>query len=176
VNEPLPGLLQDVFGAVVKEYHSPQADEVNAILGIGEGIGGETSQVTTWLDIMQPKGAQVIAEYEAGFGHGEPAITLNSFGRGRACYIGTQPGQEFVDALMESLATGAGVEFGPDTPEGVDASIREGKSGKLVFIANHTEAPVMIDRPEGFTTDVIRQSPAPDLIQLESYDVAVLSM
>ena len=176
VNEPLPGLLQDVFGAVVREYHSPRTDEVNTILGVGEGISGETSQATVWLDVMEPRAAEVMAEYEAGFGHGEPAITLNSFGRGRACYIGTQPSQEFIGVLMESLATSAGVRLGPDTPEGVDASIREGKSGRLMFIANHTEEHVVIDRPEGFATDVIRQSPAPEVIQLEPYNVTVLSV
>ena len=176
VNEPLPGLLQDVFGAVVKEYHSPQADELNTVLGVDEGIDGETSQVTVWLDVMEPKGAEVIAEYEAGFGHGQPAITRNSFGSGRAYYIGTQPAQEFCDALMESIAAGAGVGFGPDTPDGVDACIREGKSRRLMFLVNHTQDHVMIDRPEGFTTDLILRAPAPDVIQLEPYDVAALSL
>ena len=174
-NEPLPGLLQDVFGAVVKEYNSPHMDEVNTILGIDAGIDGNTSQARVWLDIMEPRGAEVIAEYEAGFGRGEPAITRNRFGKGMAYYLGTQPEQEFCDALIESLASEAGVQYGPETPEGVDASLRVGSSGRLLFLVNHSDESRSFACPVGFTRDLISQSGCTGSIRLDAYDAAVLT-
>ncbi len=173
-DEPLPGRLQDVFGAVVKEYNSPHPDEVSTLWGVSQSLGGHCAKASVWLDIMELRGATAIAEYDAGFSPNEPAITRNSFGKGTAYYVGTQPTQECADILMEMVASAAGVKPGIETPEGVDASIRTGESGSLLFLANHRETPCSLPRPEGFVVDAITGEPAPEYIELDSYEVAVL--
>jgi beta-galactosidase len=123
---------------------------------------------------MELRGAEAIAKYEAGFCPGGAAITCNHYGKGKAYYIGTQPSQECCDALMDMIATDAGVKPGVETPEGVDASVRTGKSGSLLFLANHSEEPKSFARPEGFATNAITGDALSDTIHLDHYEVAVL--
>ena len=89
VNEPLPGLLREVCGVEVEDYHSPFADEVNKIKGRAGKLPRTPSSARIWLDVLKPTGAEVLAEYHTGFASGYPAITMNRFGDGRAIYIGT---------------------------------------------------------------------------------------
>ncbi len=173
-DEPLPGLLQDVFGAVVKEYHSPEPNETNSIWGKEEAVDGGPSDATVWLDIMERKGADSIAHYDNGFAPGQVAITRNKFGAGTAYYMGTQPSQEFCLAFMNLVATQAGIVTGIETPEGVDASVRTGESADFLFIVNHTDEHKTVARPDGFLVDVLRDTSAPDQIRIDPYDVVVL--
>ena len=52
--------------------------------------------------IIHPEGgAEVLATYEDDFYAGIPCVTCNTFGKGKAYYIGTQPEQKFLEELME---------------------------------------------------------------------------
>lgn len=173
-NEPLPARLQDVFGAIVKEYNSPHPDEVTTLWGLSEAVDGHCAKASVWLDIMELREAEPLIKYDAGFMPGGIAVTRNRFGKGTAYYIGTQMAQDCCDLLTEMIIAGAGVSPGIETPEGVDASVRKGPLGSLLFITNHTEQPASIPRPEGYITDMIAGCPAPDIIHLDSYEIAVL--
>jgi beta-galactosidase len=173
-NEPLPARLQDVFGAIVKEYNSPHPDEVTTLWGLSEAVDGHCAKASVWLDIMELRGAEPLIKYDAGFMPGGIAVTRNRFGKGTAYYIGTQMAQDCCDLLTEMIIAGAGVSPGIETPEGVDASVRKGPLGSLLFITNHTERPASIPRPKGYITDMIAGGPAPDIIHLDSYEIAVL--
>lgn len=173
-NEPLPGRLQDVFGMVVSDYHSPAPDEINTVREVSASMAGHCGQASVWIDVLEPRGAQTVVKYEAGYAPGGTAVTKASFGSGRAYYIGTQPTQECSEMLTEMIADQAGVAPGIETPEGIDASVRVGESAELLFLTNHTKQPASLPRPREFTIDAISGEPAKDTIELDSYDVAVL--
>lgn len=172
-DEPLPGLLQEVFGVTVKEYHSPAVTEENAIQGGTGQIRDLSSKVTTWLDLLEPKGAEVVASYGNGFIPGEVAVTRNKFGAGKAYYIGTQPEQDYMAALTAMITKDAGVKPGISTPDGVEACVRVGNGYALTFLINHTEQSkeVVIPTP---CVDLVTDQRVDGSIVLESYGVAVL--
>ena len=172
-NEALPALLQDVFGAVVQEYQSPSPDETNALWGQVGDIDGMMSEAKVWLDLMELRGARALAEYEAGFTENAPAITVNDLGDGKAYYIGTQPSQEFLDVLMEMIAADAGVAFGINTPDEVDASVRSGPNGDLLFLVNHAPHRQEVKLPRPYE-DLINGGGVKTSVELEAYGVAVL--
>lgn len=174
-DEPLPGRLQDVFGATVREYHSPHQDETHRIRSADAGFEAETADASIWIDILEPNDAEVIARYDADFPSGEAAVTRGSFGEGCAYYIGTQPAPEFSEALMQMIARGAGVRSGPETPDGVEAAVRTGASGRLLILTNHTDKRQWVQRPEGFSTDAISGASAAEQVVLQPYGAAVLS-
>jgi beta-galactosidase len=172
-DEPLPGLLQDVFGVVVKEYHSPEASEENMIWGeLGE-VDGHTSRVNTWLDLLELRGADIVAKYDGGFIPDEVAMTRNSFGKGKAYYIGAQPESDFLITLVDQIAKDAGLTLGSPTPEGVEACERVGEGKKLTFIINHTEQTQTISIPEPCTNLITGQA-VEHSIHIDAYGVAVL--
>lgn len=89
VNEPLPGLLREVCGVQVEEYHSPLPDEPNWIRGMVPQLPLEPTPARIWVDVLRPTTADAVAEYITGFGSGHTAIALNRYGSGVAMYIGT---------------------------------------------------------------------------------------
>lgn len=173
-DEPLPGLMQDVFGMKVKEYHSPSADEDNSIWGVMGAMKGISSEAGVWLDLLELNGAKAVAKHDGGFIPGEVAISRNEFGQGKAYYIGTHPSQDFTDSLINMIAEEAGVRPGIETPEGVEASVRSGKSGELLFLINHTVEPQTIRLPNGFSWDIISGNRELSRIELDPYQVAVV--
>ncbi|MCX6345546.1 MAG: beta-galactosidase [Armatimonadetes bacterium] len=172
-DEPLPGLLQDVFGVVVKEYHSPEASEENMIWGSMGEINGHTSRVNVWLDLLELRGAEVMAKYDGGFISYGVAITRNSFGKGKAYYIGTQPESDFMITLMDAVAKDAGVTLGIPTPQDVEACERVGEGKKLTFIINHTEQTQNVSIPEP-CTNLITCEAIEKSLTIDAYGVAVL--
>ena len=53
-----------------------------------------------WCDIIEPKGCQVLATYAKDFYAGKPAMTMHTFGLGKAIYFGTVSHQPFYDDLV----------------------------------------------------------------------------
>lgn len=174
VDEPLPGMLQDVFGAVVSEYHSPRIDEVNSVRGVLGAVSSITGEAGTWLDLMDLRGAEAVAEYGEGFMPGAVAVTRNSFGSGAAYYVGTQCSQDFANALMYMIADGAGVEPGIETPEGVDASVRAGEHGSLLFLTNHSPESRSVAVSSEWAASAVFGEPVVGPVQLPPYGVDVL--
>jgi beta-galactosidase len=89
VDKPLPGLLREVCGVEVEEYHSPLPGETGWVRGLVSPLPLEPTSASVWFDILRPITAEPVAEYVMGYGAGHPAITLNRYGNGLAFYIGT---------------------------------------------------------------------------------------
>lgn len=172
INEPLPGMLRDLFGVRVAEYHSPHKDEQNFIKGVGKNLPEEASRVKVFLDVLELEGAEVLAEYTQGFAAGRPAITMNSWGKGLAVYVGTHPEQEFVDALIEMLAEKSGVAIGPKLPKDVEVAVRRSPERELIFVMNYSGEPQKVTLPEGGRS-VIGPDESGE-IELEPYGVRVI--
>jgi len=98
------------------------------------------------IEELRPEGAAVLARFEAS---GVPAATWNRYGRGDAIYLGWWPDARFFDALIDWLAGQRKLFRVLQTPEGVEATLREGNGRQLIFVVNHNFAPatVTLDRP-----------------------------
>jgi beta-galactosidase len=171
VNEPLPGMLRDLFGVRVAEYHSPFKEEENFIKGVAAGLPTERLGAQIFLDVLKPEGAEVLAEYVDGFAAGLPAVTMNTYGNGRAVYVGTHPDLEFVEALIAMLAEKSGVELGAKLPDDVEIAIRRSGERELVFVMNYAREPRKVTVPKGARAVI-----GPDgtgEIEIEPYGVRV---
>jgi beta-galactosidase len=139
VNMPLPGLLADVFGVSVDDYDS-LPDGAGQPLQFSANITGQGA-ARGWCDVITPSAAEVVATYTQEYYAGQPAITLNKVGQGKAVYIGTFGD----DALYESLAPWlfelAGVRGVTTTPRGIEVTERWQGDRRLLFVLNHTNSP-----------------------------------
>jgi beta-galactosidase len=57
-----------------------------------------------------------------------PAITVNSYGKGRAIYIAVPAQVPVLAPLVRGMYTDLNIEKGPDTPSGVCARVVEGRT------------------------------------------------
>ena len=137
-----PGPLRPVLGIWTEETDALYDDERN---GIRLENGAEYA-CSTMCDLIHAETARVLGRYTDDFYAGEPCVTRNDYGAGRAYYIATRPDAAFLRDFYETAAEEAGVpRVLPDLPRGVGAMRR----GGLLFVMNFSGAAAVVTLPEG---------------------------
>ena len=85
-----PGRLRDILGVWVEESDALPEHKSNRFICENQEYPAEIL-----CDIIHPEGAETLAEYQEDFYAGTPVLTENSFGKGKAYYVGTCSGDEF---------------------------------------------------------------------------------
>jgi beta-galactosidase len=86
---------------------------------------------------MHLEEAEQVSIYEDDFYIGTPVFTKNFFGNGTAYYVGTRSNPAFYATFLKNIFTEAGVHPIMETPEGVEAAVRENEKGSVLFLLNH---------------------------------------
>ena len=122
----------DIIG--VEESDALPRDKRNHFM-----YGGVSCEASLLCDLMHLEGARELASYEEDFYAGTPVITENSFGVGKAYYVGTRSSQEFYRMFMRERMEEKGISPVLEAPEGVEATERF-KDGKgVMFVLNHND-------------------------------------
>ena len=171
VRTPLPGLLRDVMGATVKDY-VPIYDEK---LGVkfSSFLAGPDGECALWADVLQPSSAAILATYSAGAYAGEPAITMNSFGKGKAVYLGADLDAASLGRVIALLLESGGIKSPFDVPRGVELCMRKSGAKQWFFLLNHTGASQGVALPGQFK-DLLTGATHTGKIGLDGYEVRVL--
>ena len=103
VEDTLPGALRELAGVEINEYESLQLGQSNAVEGVKGAIKGVNSVASIWCDLVEPKTAEVLAEYRSCFYEKTAAITKNQYGKGTVYYIGSALEEEMMDALYAEV-------------------------------------------------------------------------
>ncbi|MBE6974975.1 MAG: beta-galactosidase [Ruminococcaceae bacterium] len=128
-----PGKLRDILGIWVEETDALPEGYVNRFTW-----NGQSHEAHLLCDLLHSEGARVLATYEEDFYAGMPALTRNEFGAGRAYYMATRPAAAGYAALVGHLCREQGVRPVMETPEGVEATIRENSEHRYLFLLNHS--------------------------------------
>ncbi|HEU4327501.1 MAG TPA: beta-galactosidase trimerization domain-containing protein, partial [Roseiflexaceae bacterium] len=166
-----PGPLGRVLGIRVEEIDALPEGHSNRIV-MEDGTSYSCGRL---CEIIHCEGARALATYGEDFYAGGPVLTAHAFGRGHAYYIASDPAQQFLDDFYGRLL--AELEIAPllDAPAGVEVALRVAAGRSLLFVLNHTPAPVLVPLPAGqrFHEHLADHS-ASDAIELPGYGVAIL--
>lgn len=91
--------------------------------------------------IIHREGAERLATYGGGeFYAGHSALTVNTYGKGKAYFVGTPLDETGMSAFMAPIIKELGLK--PlDTPEDVSLSVRYGDDGvRYAFLINNSES------------------------------------
>jgi beta-galactosidase len=140
-----PHNLTDLFGLEVLEFDTLSPTEDNLLTFKGAFQTSHMHPAKIWCDVIQPKeGCQVLAAFGKDFYAGKPAITMNTFGLGKAIYIGTQSHQFFYHDLVAWLRQMTGLCPLLKVPENVEVSMREKEGSRIYFLLNHQPSPIRV--------------------------------
>ncbi len=171
VRTPLPGLLRDVMGVTVEDYvptySGKQSVKFSAMLAGPDGECG------IWADILQPSGAEVLGSYTSGEHAGQAAVTMNSFGKGKAVYIGADLDAVSLSRVLRILSASAGVKQALEVPPGVEVTVRKSGDKQWMFLLNHTSDEQTVSIPGNFA-DLLTRKTYSGKIELSAYGVLVL--
>jgi len=173
VNSYLPGLISDVCGVEVDEYDVRPADLTVPLELVLPGRAAQTAQARLWFDVLRPTTSQAIARYQGEYFSGNPAITLNYFGKGQSIYVGTLGDDNLHDSVLDWALNTAGLQPVLATPEGVEATERWQGQRRLLFLLNHTEATQEVSLARA-CVDLLSGAVVKDNIKMPPFGVFVL--
>lgn len=131
--------LTELFGLYSEEIDTLYPKDKNGV----KFEDGREFSAKDYCDIIKLKSAKSIANYTADFYEGEPAITVNDYGKGKAYYVGAR----VEEACMESIFTGIFDEKNipyNKLPEGVEYHCRQLGDAKYDFFMNCSDVPVKV--------------------------------
>jgi beta-galactosidase len=171
VRTPLPGLLKDVMGVTVADY-VPIYSAKNGVK-FSSALAGADAECGIWMDVLQPAGAEVLASYTEGSHSGEAAITVNSFGKGKAVYIGPDLDAMSLARVLRTFSGMAGIKQPLEVPAGVELTMRKSGSKQWIFVLNHNSVAQSVSVPGAFT-DLLTGESRTGKIEVAGYGVQVL--
>jgi beta-galactosidase len=139
-----PHDLTDLFGLEVLEFDQLPAGEENHLTFKGTFPTSHLHPARLWCDIIEPRDCQILATYAKDFYAGRPAMTMHSYGLGKAIYIGTQSHQHFYSDLVVWLRQMCGLVPLLKVPENVEVSMRQRDGSRVFFLLNHQPSPLRI--------------------------------
>jgi beta-galactosidase len=172
------GPLARLLGIRVEETDVLSPTESNTAV-FNEPLGGLTSARKCGMlcDRVHLEGARALATYGEDFYAGEPALTVNDFGKGKAYYAATQLDTESLVLLIEHLCAQSGIAppLGKQ-PAGVEVLVRKSDGGDaLTYVLNHNDEAVEVKLPAGSFTDILTGRSSTGTLDLPKYGVAILS-
>src|SRR5580704_10354082 len=133
-----------VMGATVKDYVPIYSEKIG--VKFSSQLASPDAECELWADLLQPESASVLATYTGPYA-GEAAITVNSFGKGKAIYLGADLDPASLSRILGTLLVTAGIESSFGVPRGVEVSVRKSGERQWIFVLNHTAASQEISLP-----------------------------
>jgi beta-galactosidase len=158
------------MGVTVKDYVPIYSEKIG--VKFSPQLAGPDGECALWADVLQPSSASVLATYTGPY-DGEPAITINSFGKGKAIYLGADLDPASLARVLGALLETAGIKSSFGLPRGVEVSVRKSGERQWIFVLNHTAASQEISLPGQFK-DQLTGAIHSGSTTLDPYDVLVL--
>jgi len=171
-----PGPLREAVGASYTEYSNlftpiPVRSDTLAL--------DEDAQAVGWADGLELEGAESLVEYvHPHFGR-YPAVTTQTYGKGRVIYCGTLPNSSLAKTLAKYVLDQANIELPfedlPPTVRVVSATATSGE--KLLFFTNWSWNTVQLPAIPGGGTELFSGQPVDDGTQIPigSWDVKIVA-
>lgn len=132
--------LKDVFGLWCEETDS-LPEGMHTVVS----YNGKEYKAVNICDIFHANTAQTLGKYESDFYAGTPAVTVNSYGKGKAYYVAFADNGDFEDDFISGITDGIICDAPAFViPDGI--SVR--KRGDYIFIMNFSdsEQSVILDK------------------------------
>lgn len=132
--------LGEVFGLYAEELDTLYPTDSNAVLM----KDGNKAIVKDYCELIKLTGAEVLGTYESDFYAGMPAVTVHSYGNGKAYYIGTRMEEEDLIKFFTQIWSECGIKE-KELPEGVEYLTRTAEDGSTFdFYVNYDAMPVTV--------------------------------
>lgn len=166
-----PGPLKDVFGIWVEETDALYSDEFNSIHEEGKK---ESYKCGFLCDLLHTTTAKVKAVYEKNFYAGMPAVTVNSYGKGKAYYIGSGVERSYLDKLFFEILAEADIKPVFRTEGDLEATIREKDGVETFFVINHGKDKGSFYTDGNVYADLLKDTEVTGRVDIPAGDVMVL--
>jgi beta-galactosidase len=167
-----PGPLSRVLGIWVEEIDAMYDGQTNTIEMID---GSSTYSCSRLADLLHAESAEVLATYGSDFYAGMPCLTRNTFGKGHAYYIATDPDDKFLDDFYTGIVQKHALAPMLKAPTGVEVTTRQKNGTSILFLLNHNRHPVTVDLDNRSFHNIMTGEQVGSCLSLDSHGVGILS-
>lgn len=149
-----PGLISEACGISYNLFVEPKHV---ALRDDPFGVGEEHNQVHTWMELITPTTAEVLAWYDHPHWGEYAAITQNNYGKGKATYVGCYTSAAVIRKVLERVMKDAGV-WGADQELAFPLIVKTGinEQGQTIrYYFNYSDEPVSFHNPHGDGTELL---------------------
>ena len=165
-----PHILGDCLGVIYHQFTFPKD------VGLSGTIAHKESEAKVFMELLIPKGAEVLASYKHYNWNEYTAITRNHYGKGTAVYIGCMTDDKTLKAVITAALSASGVEIPEEKyPVIIRSGINDlGKKIRYFFNYSSEEQEVLYafkDGKELLTDGRIR---AQSVLKIPAWDVKII--
>lgn len=135
-----PGPLRRTLGIWAEEIEGLYDHDRNGLSMSPDNQLGLTGTFESHeiCELIHAEGAEVLGVYTDSFYAGQPALTVNSFGKGKAYHMATRLKTDFLQAFYTKVIEQTGVAKAMNTylPQGVTVQVRTDGETDYVFVMN----------------------------------------
>lgn len=133
------GALRKVFGIWNEEIDTLYPNEKYKV-----SCFNKEYPVKDYCEIIHSEGAKVYGEYEDGWFKGSPAVTVNKYGKGDACYIAARDEGPLMNDVIAGYIGELGIKKNLPSdmkglPYGLTAHTRTDGENEYLFVENYSE-------------------------------------
>lgn len=158
--------LKNVFGIWCEETDSLPKGMSNKAT-----FNGKAYDVVHICDIIHSTGAKVLGEYQQDFYADMPAVTENSFGKGKAYYVAFRNDNDFSEDFCSQLINICNIKQDSDITAQSGIAVR--KRGEYVFVMNFSDSDKTINLNRRYL-DIVNDKETDDKITLPSCGYLIL--
>ncbi|WP_308722701.1 beta-galactosidase [Paenibacillus polysaccharolyticus] len=170
-----PGLISEACGISYNLFVEPKH------VGLRDdpfGVGEEHNQIHTWMELITPTTAEVLAWYDHPHWGEYAAITQNNYGKGKATYIGCYTSAAVIRKVLERVMKDAGV-WGADQEIAFPLIVKTGVNDQghtIRYYFNYSDEPVSFKNPYSEGTELLSGDSiaAGQEIKLERWGVRII--
>jgi beta-galactosidase len=165
------GIWSEEIDALFDGERKNIAFDENNILGLKGNY-----EAIELCDLIHIEGAESLASYKDDFYAGRPALTVNSFGKGKAYYIASRNKEDFNDIFYGKLIEELKLKRALDTelPYGVTAQTRTDGENDYIFLMNFSNEGKEVVLDNYTYTDIISNSKVEKKIKLSQFGLRIL--
>ncbi|WP_042203907.1 beta-galactosidase [Paenibacillus camerounensis] len=157
-NTVQPGIIGHACGIKYSQFVTPSAVKLK---DDPFGAGEEYNTVSTWMELITPTTANVLAWYEHPHWGAYAAITENRYGKGVATYIGCLTTPEVTGKVLERACREAGL-WGQDQQIRFPLIVKSGKNlaGQTIrYYFNYSAGKHSFSYPHGNGLELVSSQP-----------------
>ncbi|WP_424766918.1 beta-galactosidase [Paenibacillus sp. sgz302251] len=171
-----PGIIHEACGITYNMFVSP--NEVG-LKGELIATGEDSGKVETWMELITPVTADVLAYYDHSHWGEYAAITRNRFGEGTATYIGTLPSGAVIRKVLASAVQEAGL-WGADQVHSFPLIVKSGTNAegkRLRYYFNYSNDKTIFDYPHPSGQELLTGALIAfgQKLELEAWGVLIIS-
>lgn len=173
-----PGPLRKTLGIWSEEIDGLHDGQTNLIEMVDSNKLGLANEYVAHelCDIIHLENAEALAYYKEDFYAGNPALTVNHFGEGKAYYIASRNKGKFHSDFYTKLVEETGVRrvLEVELPEGVTAQSRTDGEYDYVYLFNFSEDVKNLELVDSEYTNLLEGTVVSDEIELPAFGVRLL--